>query len=576
MNKMINYLFVGILASAAALGTSSCSDDEECPTLPADFKVSKENVVFLKNGGDEVFHVNAPATPEVTPEADWIAAAVARHGTSNSVYAVTLTAQPNPDMTDRTATVKVRFGGQESTVNILQAAAETVALMTSEVSVDHKGGTLQIAYKASGEVNVDVPEWIAVKSARAAADYTLTLAVDMNMGDAREGNVTVSLLSDPAEKAVLVVKQGAYKQAEMTYGESAIDAAKNIYAGWNLGNTLEVPAGETAWGNPKTSKAIIDMVAQGGFNAVRLPAAWSAYLEADAEPYTIKADWLARVREVVDYAFANDMYVILNDHWDNGWLELNCNAAAKDAVVKKEKAIWTQIANYFADYGDKLIFAGNNEMRNKRGDNENWGNPNAEELDAMMAYNQAFVDAVRATGGNNATRNLVIQSWCCNPWRLLDADFKVSTDPADGHLMVECHYYDPQSFTHWSTSDPMPAFWGYREGFTTSTSNQEDAIDSLFGQIKAAYVDKGIPVILGEYGTNNHTTSDQTMKDSEKYYLKYVTMAAKNNGLVPFYWDNATPGPGSFGIFNRFTLTVGQPHFLEGIMEGAAAGNYPY
>lgn len=497
--------------------------------------MSKENVVFLKNGGDEVFHVNAASTPEVAPDADWITAAVARHGTSNSVYAVTLTAQPNPDMTDRTASVKVRYTGKERSVRILQAAAETVALMTSEVSVDHKRGPLQLAYKASGEVNVDVPEWITVKSARAAADYTLTLAVDMNMGDAREASVTVSLLSDPAEKAVLVVKQAAYEQAEMTYGESAVDAAKNIYAGWNLGNTLEVPSGETAWGNPKTSKAIIDMVAQGGFNAVRLPCAWHSYLEADAEPWTIKPEWLARVREVVDYAFANDMYVVLNDHWDNGWLELNCNAAAKDAVVKKEKAIWTQIATYFADYGDKLIFA-----------------------------------------GNNATRNLVIQSWCCNPWRLLDADFKVSTDPADGHLMVECHYYDPQSFTHWQTDDPMPAFWGYREGFTTSTSSQEDAIDSLFGQIKAAYVDKGIPLILGEYGTNNHTTSDQRMKDSEKYYLKYVTMAAKNNGLVPFYWDTATPGPGSFGIFNRFTLTVGQPHFLEGIMEGAAAGNYPY
>ncbi len=573
---MISYLFVGLVATAAALGTASCSDDEECPALPADFKVSKEAVVFLKSGGDEVFHVNAAATPQVSADADWLTAAVARHGESNTVYAVTLTAQPNTLTDARTASVKVAFGGQEKVVAITQALSDGIAVAQTEYTMPWGGGMLDIAYKSTGEIAVDAPSWITLVQARSMDDYTLRLSVEANMVDAREGEVVVSAAADPATKVTITIKQAGYDSSAATIGETAKQAAANMYAGWNLGNTLEAPDGETSWGNPITTKPMIDMVKNAGFNAMRLPTAWSAHLVADAEPWTIDPDWLARVKEVVNYGIANAMYVILTDHWDNGWLELNCNAEAKDGVIKKEKAIWTQIANYFADYGEKLIFAGNNEMRNKRGNNENWGEPNAEEADAMNAYNQAFIDAVRATGGNNALRNLVVQSWCCNPWRLLDNSFVLPTDPATDHLMIECHFYDPQAFTHWQKDLTLPKLWGKRAGFTTDGNSQEDYIDDLFGKLKAKWVDAGYPIILGEYGTNCHTASDQTFKDSEKYYLEYVTKAAKDNGLVPFYWDTNGPGVGSFAIFSRNALMVGQTHFLEGIMQGAAAGQYPF
>ena len=185
-------------------------------------------------------------------------------------------------------------------------------------------------------------------------------------------------------------------------GETAQQAVKNIFAGWNIGNSLEVPDGETAWGNPAVSQKLIDGVKAAGFNAVRIPCAWSSHLVKDAEPYTIDPAWMKRVREVVDYAYKNGMYVIVNTHWDGGWLELHANANDQAAVVKKEKAIWTQIAAEFADYGQRLIFAGNNEIRNKVGNNENWGMPSSGERKALEAYNQAFVDAVRATGGKNA------------------------------------------------------------------------------------------------------------------------------------------------------------------------------
>lgn len=354
--------------------------------------------------------------------------------------------------------------------------------------------------------------------------------------------------------------------ADDNIGETAAQAVKNIFAGWNIGNSLEVPDGETAWSNPEVSQRLIDGVKAAGFNAVRIPCAWSSRLVADAEPYTIKPEWLKRVREVVDYAYGNGMYVIINTHWDGGWLELHANAADCEKVVKKEKAIWTQIANEFASYGQRLIFAGNNEIRNKVGDQENWGEPSAGERAALEAYNQAFVDAVRATGGNNAQRNLVVQSWCCNPWRALDA-LTMPKDPAESHLMAEVHFYDPMDFTH---TDKKIRAWGYRKGYyTADNNNQEDYIDNLFGLLKTNFVDKGYPVILGEYGTVCHTLTDKTVKKSDHYYLEYVTKAAKENGLAPFYWDNGQPQTGTFGIFNRTTGEVAVPHMLNGIMKGA-------
>lgn len=432
----------------------------------------------------------------------------------------------------------------------------------------------------------------AVRNGVSENSWTIKVTADANAA-AEQRTATVTVVAGDRQAVVNVTQSGAapvppadiedpdeanYTLPAIAYptddniGETAQQAVRNIFAGWNIGNSLEVPDGETAWGNPEVSRELIDGVKSAGFNAVRIPGAWGSHLVADAAPYTIDSAWLSRVHEVVDYAYGNGMYVIINTHWDGGWLELHANAADCEAVVKKEKAIWTQIADEFADYGQRLIFAGNNEIRNKVGANENWGIPSADERRALEAYNQAFVDAVRATGGNNALRNLVVQSWCCNPWRALDA-LTMPSDPADSHLLAEVHFYDPMDFTH---TDKKLKYWGYRKGYHTADNiNQEDYIDNLFGMLKAGLVDKGYPVILGEYGTVCHSVSDKRIKSSERYYLEYVTKAVKDNGLAPFYWDNGQPQKGTFGIFNRHSGSVAVPHMLHGILQGACEGNYP-
>ena len=446
----------------------------------------------------------------------------------------------------------------------------------TEINFDENGGSKDIMLESPGKpvVTCDLP-WVTLTeptlNGSSTKIWVITLTISSNdVETERKATVNISYGQNSHQISITqVAKTPEPVKPDVRIGETATDAAKNIIVGWNIGNSLEVPSGETAWGNPMVSETLIQNVKDAGFNAVRIPCAWHSHLVADEAPYTINPVWMARVKEVVDYAINRDMYVVLNTHWDNGWLELHANEQDMDAVAQKEYAIWTQIAYYFAEYGEKLIFAGNNEVRNKRpGEQwENWGEPNAGEKTALAKYNQTFIDAVRATGGNNTLRNLVVQTWCCNPWRAFDA-FTMPSDSSEKHLMVEVHFYDPQSFTH-PQDNGQVTLWGNRKGFTDSTDNQEDYVENLFGKLNSDFCAKGVPVLLGEYGAITHSTTDQKMMDSQSYYLEFVTSTAKSNGIIPFYWDNGFPGVGTFGIFNRSNGSVAIPHALEGIMKGA-------
>ena len=171
---------------------------------------------------------------------------------------------------------------------------------------------------------------------------------------------------------------------------TAAQLAVKMKIGWNLGNTLEAIGGETAWGNPKATKALITTIKQSGFNAIRIPCSWDQY--ADPATAKIRGTWLSRVKEVVQYCIDNNMYVILNIHWDGGWLENNCTPEKKDAVNAKQKAYWEQIATYLRDFDEHLIFASANEP----------AVANAVQMDVLLSYHQTFIDAVRSTGGRNA------------------------------------------------------------------------------------------------------------------------------------------------------------------------------
>lgn len=345
---------------------------------------------------------------------------------------------------------------------------------------------------------------------------------------------------------------------------TAMELYKKMTVGWNLGNSLDAVgtglASEVAWGNPCTEKALIDAVKEAGFDVIRIPVTWMGHF--DEQTYTIDEEWLARVKEVVDYVLDNDMYAMINIHHDGNdtnqsWL--TPAPSDEDGMIAKFEALWKQIAEYFNGYDEHLMFAGMNEFH------KGYSNPTSEYLRITDRVNQSFVDTVRATGGNNEKRILIVQAYNTNG----DASLKM-TMPADtvsDKLMMEIHFYDPWNFAGEGKGD-----WG-QTGTNTGGWGQEDWVNNIFGRIKAQFVDNNIPVVIGEYGAVNNKNGND---DHRRYYVEYVTKAAKENGLLPVWWDNGNDsGSGeAFALFNRYTYTKLHEDIHEAIMRGAGGEDY--
>ena len=346
---------------------------------------------------------------------------------------------------------------------------------------------------------------------------------------------------------------------------SAQEWTRDVVMGWNLGNSLECPNTETEWGNPKTTQAMIHAVAEAGFNAIRIPVRWINHVNNTTD-MIVNADWLARVKEVVDWCLEENMYVIINTHHED-WYDRNPYYSKQEENNRKLAALWTCVATYFRDYDQRLIFAGTNETT------VNWAAPTAEQQAVQNSYNQTFVDAVRETGGKNYYRNIVVQTFACSPYHGLNG-FTIPTDKVEGRLSVEFHYYDPYEYCGNCTY----YYWGeaYKDKGRILASSTEKTITNLFDRITNTWAKKGLGVVMGEYGVANHFTEDdkQTQQENMQYYLKCVVSEARQHGFAAFAWDNNAfnNGPENFGIFKRWqNMAVGNTYFLKGITEGAGS-----
>jgi aryl-phospho-beta-D-glucosidase BglC (GH1 family) len=371
--------------------------------------------------------------------------------------------------------------------------------------------------------------------------------------------------------------------------------APQMYPGWNLGNTFEAGnqdhlftdqgglAGETAWQDTRTTREIIGYVKSLGFRSVRIPCAWVMGHVTDSVELTVDPAWMSRIREVVGWCIADSLYVILNDHWDGGWLEnsfYQTDSASVALNCTRLRRLWTQIATAFRDCDGHLLFAGLNEPMNN--DNSVFRQPAA--VDALLAYEQTFIDAVRATGGRNATRVLVVQG----PATDIDITYQCYDvtrlrDTAPGRLMVEVHYYTPWNFCgmerdeSWGT---MFYYWGEGNesveapGRNTSWGG-EDFLDGQFRKMHDKFVSKGYPVIIGEYGTQWRMTGDSLHNASVRAFHRAVNRSAVSNGCVPFVWGTNYTGFPAMTVINRATLSVFNPHAMEGIREGVAEASWP-
>lgn len=349
---------------------------------------------------------------------------------------------------------------------------------------------------------------------------------------------------------------------------TSVEFTQLMGVGWNIGNNLEALAhgkpSETAWGNPPVSATLINAVAAAGFNTLRVPVAWSQF--SNPGTYTIEPAWLKRVEEVVNYALAADLLVIINMHWDGGWMQPTY--VAQTQVHTRMAAMWQQIASHFRAYDDRLLFAGTNEVM-VSGD---YGPPSAEYYTVQNGFNQLFVDTVRATGGRNFFRHLVVQGYNTDITHTINHAV-LPKDVIDQRLMMEVHYYDPWEFAGEVKNDRAWQ-WG-----RVATSHQATAgwgneawVDQQFERMHRHFIARGVGVILGEYGAvyRKHLDPNNTYRT---YWNRYVTASARQHGLVPIYWDNGYPYANhSFGLFDRTTGEAVHKSVINAIVQ---AGEHP-
>lgn len=341
------------------------------------------------------------------------------------------------------------------------------------------------------------------------------------------------------------------------------EIVSSMTIGWNLGNTLDscqadrdgdgvinehVADGEepdeTLWGNPPATKELFQALLDSGVNAVRIPVTWRDHID---EQGNISETWLNRVQEVVDYAYNLGMFVIINVHHDGGgdpqfgaWI---CNAATDyEGTLARYKTLWAQIADRFKDYDHRLIFESMNEV-------------GFDSLSTKKAYqtlndlNQEFVDLIRSTGGSNPTRHLLIAGYWTDIAKTCDSRFVMPQDPA-GRCIVSVHYYTPWDFCTTNIKNE----WG--------TAAEQSEMERLITMMKTNFVDKGIPVIVGEYAASGNDFN------SCVFFCEKLVNLCHDYGIATFLWDNGN------GQFDRSTNTWRSEQMHSALLRAVSGEDY--
>lgn len=396
-------------------------------------------------------------------------------------------------------------------------------------------------------------EWCKLSNSSGDATYTdyqtvhLKVTAEVNTDDS-ERTATITLQVGDKTKTVQIRQYGASSLDPLGW-ETAAVAVSNIKIGWNLGNTLdsngtwitsEDPKDtETAWGNPVTTPELIQAIKDGGFNAVRVPVTWWQHMD---DNWMVKEAWMNRVEEVVNYVLDAGMYCILNVHHDTGqsdvaWLKADLDNY--EEINTKFASLWTQVAERFNSYDEKLLFAGYNEMLDK---NQSWTSTDESGYKALNQLAQVFVTTVRATGGNNVARNLIVNTYSSDPGEKTVSNFILPTDQYPNHLITEVHVYAPGNFTNIGGEDDT-SVW---------TADGERELDEIMTRLNDYFVSKGIPVIIGEFGAHDKDNESEQAK-----YASYFVKAAKQHNIASFWW---------FDLIDRTTYQWTFPQVKDAII----------
>ncbi|MCL1878000.1 MAG: glycoside hydrolase family 5 protein [Defluviitaleaceae bacterium] len=357
----------------------------------------------------------------------------------------------------------------------------------------------------------------------------------------------------------------------------AAEMVSEMRVGWNLGNTLDawrrnmggthIAQHETIWGNPVTSRENIEVIRDAGFDVLRVPVTWHQRFVIGCDDYTIREDWMNRVQTVVDYGMDAGMFVILNTHHDEYIFSLYDDYMEESVHVITR--LWEQISYVFRDYGHKLIFEGLNEPRTI-GSRGEWSGGTPEERENVNVLNQVFVDTVRASGGNNINRMLMVPTYAASVEVRAIEDLVIPDDPLndENKIIVSLHMYAPYEFA-------LTLGGRQRTGWTTQNPEDTGAIERGMDRAVDAFTSRGIPVILGEMGALNRDNLGSRVN-----WTYFYVNAARERGMVCIWWDNGRfgvsrdPSDGDhFAILDRRTNTFPFPEIIDALMQGSEPEN---
>lgn len=464
---------------------------------------------------------------------------------------------------------QVQLWGEDSAEDGLTAIKSMKLL---DVGAMTEGGSIGMKTRL-GDLNSD--RLVNIDDVTLLCDYLAGKEAELNVpanGDLDNSNSLTSADLTLLKRGIL---DGTFSSSsdDPAADETAMEFVSHIKLGWNLGNTLdakingaytEPKQAETAWGNPQTTKAMITAIKDAGFNTVRVPVSWGEKMNSN---YEIDGAWMNRVQEVVDYVIDNDMYCILNIHHDNDISGSHPyfypDSAHYEVSEKFVTSVWTQISDRFKNYDNHLIFETLNEPRLVGHTNEWWINPSSADCqDAMNCINKlnaAALGVIRQSGANNEKRFVMLPSYAASPD---EANLNGVVMPDDDHIIASAHAYNPQPFAL--------QVMGTKE-WSESNGSDTGAIMGVFANLKSKYIDKGIPVIIGEFGAMNKGN-----EETRAAWAKYYVSNANKYGIACVWWDNnyfeipknAQSGE-SFGLLNRSSCQIEFPQIMTAMVEAS-------
>lgn len=537
----IKCLLVAFSMAVVALACGSKPDE----TDPVKLTANPAELTFDAAGGTKEIVITSGIKPTVSCSDSWLS--VAEGNYSGTSLALSVTAKENTGTAMRNGTIRVIGDKQSLMIPVNQIVAEVpMTADKTSAAFDRFGGEMEITISSSSqpEISGSVPSWCTASLGSIGSDKktTLLIATPANRStDVKSGEVTVSC---GGQSVKIAVSLEAY-QTPATASASALTQEMVFGAmapGWNMGNHMDAIsngiAGETVWGNSKCTQATMDGVKAAGFKAVRICVTWTGHI-GDGPAYRLEEKWLSRVEEIVGYAEKAGLVAIVNTHHDESyWLDIN---KAKESTKDEIFSVWSQIAQRFKDKGEWLVLESFNEIQDGGwGWSDAFKNNPQPQYDILNSWNQVFVDAVRSTGGNNATRWLGVPGYAASPGFTIAGLVLPHDYTSANRLMVAVHDYDPYEYT---LNDPLKAQWGHTADPTKRCSDRdEENVVAVFDNLKAAYIDNDIPVYLGEMGCSRHNAADLPY---QYYYLEYFCKAAADRGLPGYLWDNGASGTGA-------------------------------